>query len=56
MHNDVPRAYLLRLPTPSSGVCRCGAVFDYGNVSTPIETRGLCGRCAHNFEKKRGEK
>ena len=46
MHNAVQRAYL-RLPTPSSGVCRCGAVFDYGNIAVPNECQGLCGRCAH---------
>jgi hypothetical protein len=44
MHNEVQRAYL-PLPTPSSGVCRCGAVFDNGNIAVPDEYQGLCGRC-----------
>jgi len=35
-----------RLPTVTSGVCQCGAVYDYGNVAVPSEYRGLCGRCA----------
>jgi hypothetical protein len=34
------------LATGNSGVCRCGAVFDYGSVVVPLEDRGLCGRCA----------
>jgi hypothetical protein len=46
VHNDVPPYTSLRLPTFNSGVCRCGAVFDYGNVVVPAEYVGLCGRCA----------
>ncbi|MBV9578768.1 MAG: hypothetical protein JO057_09280 [Chloroflexi bacterium] len=47
-HNAVPPYPFIRvqLPTPSSGVCRCGAVFDYGNVAVPSGGVGLCGRCA----------
>jgi hypothetical protein len=47
-HNDVPPSTPHRLPTGSSGVCRCGAVFDYGNVAAfvPAEFLGMCGRCA----------
>jgi hypothetical protein len=36
----------IRLPTANSGVCHCGAVYDYGNVVVPVEYRGMCGRCA----------
>jgi hypothetical protein len=46
MHKEVqPRTYP-RLPTISSAVCRCGAVYDNGNVAVPPEYKGLCGRCA----------
>jgi hypothetical protein len=46
VHSDVPSHSHPRLPTISSGVCRCGAVFDYGNIVVPAEYRGMCGRCA----------
>jgi hypothetical protein len=45
-HNEVPPSTPHRLPTGTSGVCRCGAVFDYGNVAVPEEFHGMCGRCA----------
>jgi hypothetical protein len=47
-HNEVPPSTPHRQPTGSSGVCRCGAVFDYGNVAAavPAEFLGMCGRCA----------
>lgn len=41
VHEDVARS-----GASTSGICRCGAVYDNGNVSVPIEYRGLCGRCA----------
>jgi hypothetical protein len=40
---DVPQS---RFSSANAGVCRCGAVFDNGNVTVPPEYRGLCGRCA----------
>ena len=46
VHDDVPPQTQTRAPTRNSGVCRCGAVFDNGNVVIPLEYRGLCGRCA----------
>ncbi len=51
-HNDVPprtpssHIFHFHIQTFNSGVCRCGAVFDYGNVSVPAEFFGMCGRCA----------
>ena len=45
-HDAVPPPAYPRLPTHSSGVCRCGAVYDYGNVAVPPEQLGMCGRCA----------
>lgn len=45
-HDAVPPPPHPRLPTVSSGVCRCGAVYDYGNVAVPAEYLGMCGRCA----------
>jgi hypothetical protein len=45
-HSDVAQYSGGRLPTRSSAVCRCGAVYDYGNVAVPVEYQGLCGRCA----------
>ena len=39
--------------TDNSGVCRCGAVFDYGSVAVPPEDRGLCGRCAADRKRSR---
>lgn len=44
-HNDV-RPPAIPLPTANSAVCRCGAVYDYGEVVVPVAHRGLCGRCA----------
>ncbi len=47
VHTELPRPNThLRLPTGSSAVCWCGAVFDNGNVDIAVEYRGLCGRCA----------
>jgi len=46
VHDEVPLHLPLRDPTVNSGVCRCGAVFDRGNVRVPLEFRGMCGRCA----------
>jgi hypothetical protein len=46
MYNDVPPHTPFDYPSCSSGVCRCGAVFDYGNVAVPAEFAGMCGRCA----------
>jgi hypothetical protein len=45
-HDEVPPYTPLHIPTGNSGVCRCGAVFDYGNVVVPAEFFGMCGRCA----------
>jgi len=45
-HNEVPPHTHTRLPTVNSAVCRCGAVYDHGNVVVPAEFSGLCGRCA----------
>ena len=45
-HIEVPAYSHLRLPTVSSAICRCGAVYDNGNIVVPVEYRGLCGRCA----------
>ena len=44
-HNEVPRTEA-RLRTAGPAVCRCGAVYNYGNVAVPAELTGLCGRCA----------
>lgn len=46
MHTDVQSPLSLRLPTGSSAVCRCGAVYDYGDIVVPLDCRGMCGRCA----------
>ena len=46
VHNEVPQQTRRGLPTITSSVCRCGAVFDNGNLAVPDEYRGLCGRCA----------
>jgi hypothetical protein len=46
VHNDVTPMPHSGLPTKSSCVCACGAVYDYGNVVVPARYRGLCGRCA----------
>jgi hypothetical protein len=46
-----PTANSARLPTVNSAVCRCGAVYDNGNILVPAEFVGLCGRCA--FERGR---
>jgi hypothetical protein len=48
-YNDVPPHGHLRLPTTNSAVCRCGAVYDRGNIVVPPEFSDLCGRCA--FER-----
>ena len=45
-HTDVPHEMRPTLPTVTSAVCRCGAVYDYGTLSVPEEFRGMCGRCA----------
>ena len=45
-HDEVPPYTPLHIPTCNSGVCRCGAVFDFGNVVVPAEFFGMCGRCA----------
>jgi hypothetical protein len=45
-HEDVPPSPALRLPTGSSAICRCGAVFDHGNIPVPRAYAALCGRCA----------
>ena len=45
----------LRLPTVSSAVCRCGAVYDNGNVAVPAEYAGLCGRCAFDRGLRPGD-
>jgi hypothetical protein len=45
-HTGVPLRTRARLATVTSGVCRCGAVYDNGNVAVPAEYNGLCGRCA----------
>jgi hypothetical protein len=54
VHNEVQRAHL-RLPTLSSAVCRCGAVFDNGNIVVPAEFQGLCGRCAFKRGMRPGD-
>jgi hypothetical protein len=46
VHDDVPSRLPLRDSRLNSGVCRCGAVFDRGNVAVPLEFQGMCGRCA----------
>ncbi len=45
-HTVVPPDTTLRLPTHNSAVCRCGAVYDNGDIIVPAEFRDLCGRCA----------
>jgi hypothetical protein len=45
-HNEVPSNAPHDIRSSSSGVCGCGAVYDYGNVAVPAEFYGLCGRCA----------
>ncbi|MBV9329181.1 MAG: hypothetical protein JO352_36215 [Chloroflexi bacterium] len=56
-HNAVPPyPYAqIRLPTPSSAVCGCGAVYDRGNVVVPAEFLGLCGRCAFDRGLRPGD-
>ena len=44
-HIEVPHYTAPALPTVTSAVCRCGAVYDYGAIVVPSEYRGLCGRC-----------
>lgn len=46
VHEDVQTHLQSTVSTHNAGVCRCGAVFDHGNVSVPLEYRGMCGRCA----------
>ena len=46
LHEDVPAVSHSGVSTINAGVCRCGAVFDNGNVAVPLEYRGMCGRCA----------
>jgi hypothetical protein len=45
-HTDVPHHTRPSLPTVTSAVCSCGAVFDNGTLDVPDEYRGMCGRCA----------
>jgi hypothetical protein len=49
VHDAVPPPTHHHLPTVSAAVCRCGGVYDNGNVVVPVEYSGLCGRCA--FER-----
>jgi hypothetical protein len=51
-HNAVPARTYHRLPTVTSAVCPCGAVFDNGNVAVAAEYVGLCGRCAFNRARR----
>ena len=46
-HDEVRSSPHQHLPTTSSAVCRCGAVYDNGNLSVPLQHAGLCGRCAN---------
>ena len=46
VHEDVQSHSQPGLSKVNAGVCRCGAVFDNGNVAVPAEYRGMCGRCA----------
>jgi hypothetical protein len=55
VHNDVPSDIHLRLPTSSSAVCRCGAVFDNGDIVVPLEYQNLCGRCAFKRGMRPGD-
>jgi hypothetical protein len=55
LHDDVPPRARLRLPTVSSAVCRCGAVYDNGNVAVPTEYSGLCGHCAFKRGMRLGD-
>jgi hypothetical protein len=45
-HAGVPLHTRAPLSTVTARVCRCGAVYDNGNVAVPAEYSGLCGRCA----------
>ena len=45
-YDAVPPQTYRRLPTVSSAVCRCGSVYDNGNVVVPAAYAELCGRCA----------
>jgi hypothetical protein len=55
VHTDVPLSHSqVRLPTISSAVCRCGAVFDNGNIDIPDEYQGLCGRCRRGVQPRAG--
>ena len=53
-HTGVPLRTRACLPTVTSGVCRCGAVYDNGNVVVPAEYTGLCGRCAFRLGMRFG--
>ena len=54
-HTGVPLHAQAHPPTVTSGVCRCGAVYDNGNVAVPAEYRGLCGRCAFRLGLRFGQ-
>lgn len=54
-HNDVAQKLHSDLPTRSSGVCGCGAVYDYGNVVVPPRYEGMCGRCAFEHGLRPGD-
>jgi hypothetical protein len=54
VHEDVQPSTYRRLPTPSSAVCRCGAVYDHGNIAVPTEYLGMCGRCAFDRRRRLG--
>jgi len=51
-HDAVPARRRHRLPTVTSAVCTCGAVFDNGNVAVAAEYVGLCGRCAFSRARR----
>jgi hypothetical protein len=56
MHKDVQPRTHPRLPTVSSAICRCGAVYDNGTVAVPAEYKGLCGRCAFDRRRRLGDR